>query len=148
MSVFLGSNQQSSDAGNGYTVSPESTPGSGFKHPEGLLQLGIVKNLYIWKNWKGKEALYSLTILRLNSGFSGISAINTGKGKEECRVHVSCLIQWQDQTNIPQQTVEILESKFKYCNISEFFFVSVLGRKLQITDYPSLHPIAWFKFFF
>lgn len=47
MSVFLGSNQQSSDAGNGYTVSPESTPGSGFKHPEGLLQLGIVKNLYI-----------------------------------------------------------------------------------------------------
>lgn len=41
------SNQQSSDAGNSYTVSPESMPGTGLKHPEGLLQLGIVKNLYI-----------------------------------------------------------------------------------------------------
>lgn len=80
--------------------------------------------------------------------FSGISAINMGKGKEECRVHIHCLIQWQDQTNIPQQTLEFLESKFKRCNISEFFFVSVLGRKLQITDYPSLQPIAWFKFLF
>lgn len=74
--------------------------------------------------------------------------MNKGKGKEECRVHIHCLILWQGQTNIPQQTLEFLESKFKHCNISEFFFVSVPRRKLQITDYPSLHPIAWFKIFF
>ena len=24
----------------------------------------------------------------------------------------------------------------------------MLGRKMQITDYPSMHLIAWFKFFF
>ena len=24
----------------------------------------------------------------------------------------------------------------------------MLGRKMQITDYPSMHLMAWFKFFF
>lgn len=52
MSVFLGSNQQSSDAGNGYTVSPKSMPGTGLKHPERLFQLGIVKILCMERSGK------------------------------------------------------------------------------------------------
>lgn len=82
-------------------------------------------------------------ILALTSEVFGDFCHNLGEGGQGCVVPKHDVIQWQDQANPPWPALKILENRFEYCSVLEF--LQVPGRKWQIPDPLSLHPVAQFK---